>query len=115
MGLRDARRRAHSGPQEPPLQPGQTRRDGWFRVDIAQLEQQTGYKLLPLFIEQQPGPDDPELPRRIATGDTGPGSHLSYTFQWFSFALILLIGYPAVLYQQDRRLSANHRPLTTDR
>jgi surfeit locus 1 family protein len=105
-----------SGPQEPPLQPGQTRRDGWFRVDIAQIEQQTGYKLLPLFIEQQPGPDDPELPRRIVTGDTGPGSHLSYTFQWFSFALILLIGYPALLYHQNRRPpTADHRPPTTDR
>jgi surfeit locus 1 family protein len=91
-----------SGPAEAPLLPGQTRRDAWFRVDIAQIEQQAGYELLPVFIEQQPGPRDPALPRRTATSDTGPGPHLSYALQWFSFAAILLVGYPALLYQQAR-------------
>jgi surfeit locus 1 family protein len=92
------------GPSEAPLPTGQTRRDAWFRVDIAQIEQQAGYRLLPLFIEQQSRPDDPALPRRITTGDTGPGPHLSYALQWFSFAMILLVGYPALVYHQARRV-----------
>jgi surfeit locus 1 family protein len=91
------------GPQDPPLPAGDSRRDAWFRADIAQIEQQVGYRLLPVFIEQQPAPDDPELPRRVATSDLGEGSHLSYTVQWFSFAAIQVIGYLAWTYQQQKR------------
>jgi surfeit locus 1 family protein len=91
------------GPEDPPLPPGESRRDAWFRVDIAGVERQTGYRLLPVFIEQQPGPGDPELPRRVATTDLGEGSHLSYTVQWFSFAAILVVGYLARTYQQQKR------------
>jgi surfeit locus 1 family protein len=88
------------GPQEPPLPAGESRRDAWFRADIAGIEQQVGYRLLPVFIEQQPAPNDPQLPRRVATADLGEGSHLSYTVQWYSFAAILVIGYLAWTYQQ---------------
>jgi surfeit locus 1 family protein len=91
------------GPQDPPLPPGEARRDAWFRADIAEIEQQTGYRLLPVFIEQQPAPGDPELPRRVATTDLGEGPHLSYTVQWFAFAAILVVGYLAWTYQQQKR------------
>jgi surfeit locus 1 family protein len=93
------------GPQDPPLAAGQLRRDSWFRVNIRQIEQQVGYKLLPVFIEQQPTPGAPKLPRRIPTTDLGEGPHLSYTIQWFAFAAILLVGYPAFVYQRRRRPS----------
>jgi surfeit locus 1 family protein len=91
------------GPQDPLLPPGEARRDAWFRADIAGIEQQTGYRLLPLYIEQQPAPGDPELPRRVATSNLGEGSHLSYTVQWFAFAVILVVGYLAWTYQQQKR------------
>ena len=81
------------GPADPPLAAGQSRRDAWFRVDIPRIEQQAGYPLLPLFVEQQPAPGDPPLPRRVATTDLGEGPHLGYAIQWFAFALILLVGY----------------------
>jgi surfeit locus 1 family protein len=93
------------GPQDPPLGLGQLRRDTWFRVNIPQIEQQVGYRLLPVFIEQQPTPGASKLPRRIATTDLGEGPHLSYTIQWFAFAAILLVGYPAFVYQRRRRPS----------
>src|SRR3712207_7960581 len=34
----------------------------WFRVDIERIAQQTGYPLLPVFIAQQPAPDQPARP-----------------------------------------------------
>lgn len=83
------------GPADPPLAAGQSRRDAWFRVDIPRIEQQAGYPLLPLFVEQQPASGDPPLPRRVATTDLGEGPHLGYAIQWFAFALILLVGYLA--------------------
>jgi surfeit locus 1 family protein len=100
-----ARRSQESGgPQESPLGPGEARRDAWFRLDIPRIEQQLGYKLLPLFIEAQPAPGDATLPRRTPTVDLGEGPHLGYAFQWFAFAAILLVGYPAFLYQHVRRI-----------
>nr|PZN21258.1 MAG: SURF1 family protein [Chloroflexota bacterium] len=92
-----------AGPQDPPTGPERPRLDAWFRVDIARIEQQTGYPLLPVFIEQQPDPDAPPGPPfPAATTDLGLGSHLGYAFQWFSFALILLVGYVVVILRHSR-------------
>lgn len=91
------------GPVDVPLASGETRIDAWFRVDVPRIQQQVGYPLLPVFIEQQPGPGVPQLPARTATTDLGPGSHFGYAIQWFSFGVILLVTYLALTYQQIRR------------
>ena len=96
------------GPADPPLGPDRPRLDAWFRVDTARIQQQAGYPLLPVFIEQQPAPGDPELPRRSATTGLGEGPHLGYAFQWFSFAIILLGGYLALVAQRERTRRARY-------
>ena len=83
--------------------PSRLRLDAWFRVNIASIQQQAGYPLLPIFIEQQPAPGDPALPRRVATADLGEGPHMGYAVQWFAFAIILVVGYIAFIYTQTRR------------
>ena len=100
-----ARQSQHNlrAPVDPPLAPGEARLDAWFRVDIPRIQQQVGSPLLPIFIEHQPAPDAPELPARTATRDLGPGPHLSYAIQWFSFAVIMVGAYLAWTYQQLRR------------
>ena len=90
------------GPQDPPLGPERPRLDAWFRVKIDSIQQQAGYPLLPIFIEQQPAPGDPELPRRVATADLGEGPHRGYAVQWFAFAIILVVGYIAFIYTQTQ-------------
>ncbi len=92
-----------SGPQDPPLGPQRLRLDAWFRVNIASIQQQAGYPLLPIFIEQQPAPSDPALPRRVAAADLGEGPHMGYAVQWFAFAIILVVGYIAFLATQTRQ------------
>jgi surfeit locus 1 family protein len=92
------------GPQDPPLGPDRKRLDAWFHVDTTRIQQQTGYLLLPIFIEQQPTPGDPALPRRVATVDLGEGPHMGYAVQWFAFASILVVGYVAFIYSQTRRV-----------
>ena len=47
------------GPQDPPLGLDRTRLDAWFHVDTTRIQQQTGYPLLPIFIEQQPAAGRP--------------------------------------------------------
>jgi surfeit locus 1 family protein len=98
------------GPQDPPLGPDRKRLDAWFHVNIARIQQQTGYPLLPIFIEQQPASPsagipagDLTLPRPVATADLGEGPHMGYAVQWFAFAIILVVGYIAFTYSQTRQ------------
>lgn len=91
------------GPDDPPLSAERPRLDAWFHVDIPRIAQQTGYPLLPVFVEQLPAPGDPELPKRDPLTDLGEGPHLGYAIQWFAFALILLAGYLAINYQRRRK------------
>jgi surfeit locus 1 family protein len=90
------------GPQDPPLGPQRPRLDAWFRVNIASIQEQTGYPLLPIFIEQQPALGDPMLPRPVATADLGEGPHMGYAVQWFGFAIILVVGYIAFISTQAK-------------
>ena len=97
------------GPQDPAPRLGESRLDAWFQVNIPRIAGQAGYPLLPIYVEQQPAPGDPPLPRRVAAADLGEGPHLSYAVQWFAFALILLVSYVAFTRQQLRR--SNDRAL----
>jgi surfeit locus 1 family protein len=91
------------GPLDPPFTTTRPRLDAWFRVDIARIAEQVGYPLLPVFVEVQPDArEHPTPPIPAETTDLGPGSNLSYTIQWFSFALILLVGYVAVMLRGKR-------------
>jgi surfeit locus 1 family protein len=85
------------GPVDPPFSAERPRLDAWFRVNLSRIEQQAGYPLLPIFIELQPEGNDITPPIPTATTDLGPGSHLNYTLQWYSFAVILVIGYGFVV------------------
>ncbi|NOK63097.1 MAG: Cytochrome oxidase biogenesis protein Surf1, facilitates heme A insertion [Chloroflexi bacterium AL-W] len=92
------------GPKDLPLTPDRPRLDSWFHVTIPRIQEQIDYPILPIVIDQQPAPSDPALPARVATVDLlGPGSHLNYALQWFSFAIILVVGYIAVTYQQVKQ------------
>lgn len=67
----------------------------WYRVDVAAIQAQMPYNLLPVYVVQSP-PDggDTALPfhaeREI---DLSEGSHLSYAIQWIFFSLLLGGGY----------------------
>lgn len=85
------------GPQDPPLGPERPRLDAWFRVDVARIQEQMPYPLLPIFVEMQPIPGaPPALPQPIPPPELDPGPHLGYALQWFAFAVILVVGYVVV-------------------
>ena len=57
---------------------------------------------MPVFVELQPIEGaQPQLPIPSKTESLGLGSHLGYAFQWFSFALILLVGYVILMYRKN--------------
>ena len=66
-----------------------------FYVNPARLERQLPYRLEPVFLElstQTPGQGG-RLPEVPPPPEISRGPHLSYALQWFSFALIGIIGY----------------------
>lgn len=69
----------------------------WFRVDIERISDQVPYPLLPFFVEQLPREGAPDLPFPQPNTELSEGSHMSYAIQWFSFALILVCGYAALV------------------
>jgi surfeit locus 1 family protein len=98
-------------PADPPLTPDRPRLDQWFRVDIPRIQQQLPYTVLPVFLEQgqpnlsslSPASTSIALPRPDIQIDLSDGPHLSYAIQWFSFALILLVGYVTLFVKQTSK------------
>jgi surfeit locus 1 family protein len=79
-------------PADPPLGPDRPRLDAWFWPDLSKIQRQVPYPLLPFYLEQDPGPDRNAIPVPVHDIDLGEGPHLGYAVQWFSFAVILVVG-----------------------
>jgi len=76
-------------------------RDRWFAITVPDIAAQMQRTLAPGFIELQPEGDDTRTyPVRSRISDMGAGSHFGYAIQWFSFAVILLVGALVVAYRR---------------
>jgi cytochrome oxidase assembly protein ShyY1 len=64
-------------------------------VDVAAIEAQLPYELLPVYLQEVPSGDgSAELPFTTELDrDLSEGNHFSYAMQWFIFAAILAVGY----------------------
>jgi len=90
------------GRADPPLTPGQTRLDFWNFVNLERLAAQIPYPILPIYIQPNPDPADIEPPIPFQPEiEITEGPHFGYALQWFSFAAILLLGYPFFLRKQE--------------
>ncbi len=89
------------GAPDPALAPGQTRLDFWNIVNLERIRQQMPYPLLEVFIQPDADPTDttPPIPFQPEIELT-EGPHLGYAGQWFTFAAILVLGYPFFLRKQ---------------
>jgi surfeit locus 1 family protein len=87
-----------------PVDPAEGRLVALSRVDIARIQKQVPYELAPVYLVLV-GEQGNELPVPLKPprfDDEGP--HLGYAIQWFSFALIGIVGYGFLL---RRRLSGS--------
>lgn len=74
-------------------------------VDPARLKDSLPYALLPLVVQQLPdsaAPAPAGAPRRLPPPELTNGPHLSYAIQWFSFAVIILVGSIALFRKAAR-------------
>lgn len=85
---------------------GQERVLAWNLLNIEQIQKQTPYELLPVYIQQSPDPGWIGLPYRSEPDlELSEGSHLSYAIQWFTFAALLLLGYPFYVRKEETQAS----------
>ncbi|HEX7022676.1 MAG TPA: SURF1 family protein [Trueperaceae bacterium] len=79
--------------------------DAVFWVDILRLADQFPYVLEPVYLElgKQVPAQAGELPVPPPPPELSRGPHMGYALQWFSFALIALLGYPIVLRRSVRK------------
>jgi surfeit locus 1 family protein len=73
----------------------------WFAVDEATLRAQYPYRLLPVMLQALPPAAGeaavPRYPVRLEPPPLDEGPHLGYALQWFSFAIIGIIGWFAMV------------------
>ena len=90
------------GVPDPTLTPGQRSLDQWIYVNIGRISLQMPYPILPIYIQLDPDPSrtNPPIPYQEEL-DLSEGPHQGYAIQWFSFATILLVGYPFYIRKQE--------------
>jgi surfeit locus 1 family protein len=89
------------GVPDPTLSPGQPGLEFWNIVNLERIGQQLPYPILAIFIQPNPPSGDisPPVPYQPEIELT-EGPHLGYAGQWFTFASILIAGYPFYLRKQ---------------
>ena len=72
----------------------------WNNLDLERIAAQLPYGILPLFLQPvADGDPEPPIPSQPEVELT-EGPHLGYAAQWFSFAAILMVGYPIYVRRQ---------------
>ena len=101
------------GVPDPTLAPGQARLEGWNALNLERMQEQVQGKLLPVYLLAAPQPGISTMPyRALQEPDLSEGPHMSYALQWFSFAAILLGGYPFFVRSQLREKTRPSKYIT---
>jgi surfeit locus 1 family protein len=90
---------------DPKLTSGQSRLDTWNNINLERISSQMDTALLPVYLQLTPQDVQTGPPYAIPSEiDLSDGPHLGYAIQWFTFAILLLIGYPLYVRRQEIRI-----------
>lgn len=80
----------------------------WYRFDGAAMRRQLPYPGFGLYLQLLPAAVTAEssYPVALPAPDLDDGPHLGYAIQWFSFALIALVGWVVLLIRREGRGAA---------
>jgi surfeit locus 1 family protein len=74
----------------------------WHFANVEGIASQLPYPLLPVYIQQAPDLSWMALPyRSLPELELTEGPHMGYALQWFSFAALLLAGYPFFVRKRE--------------
>jgi surfeit locus 1 family protein len=86
------------------LAPDQQRLDIWNNLNLERIAGQMETQLLPVYLQLQPESNQFDPPYAGWTSpDLSEGSHFGYAIQWFTFATILVVGYPFYVNRQESK------------
>jgi cytochrome oxidase assembly protein ShyY1 len=88
-----------------PTDPSDEILDTLSRVDLDRYQEQVDGDLYPVWLQlesQDPPPGDRPTP--VDPPELTEGPHLGYAFQWFTFTVIALVGYPLILRRRARQV-----------
>ena len=89
------------GQPSPTPNPSAPRIDFWNQIDLEAIAAQAHLNLLAAYIQLDPGESSDELPIPSQPEiELTEGPHMGYAVQWFTFAILLLVGYPLYLNRQ---------------
>ena len=85
-----------------PLPPEGSRLEIWNNADFSHIADQIPYSILPVYLQPAVDTNDttPPIPFQPEIELT-EGPHFGYALQWFTFAILLFIGYPFFLRKQE--------------
>jgi surfeit locus 1 family protein len=94
------------GVPDPALAPGQARLEFWNSVNLERIGQQVPYPLIDVYVQPNVDPVDttPPIPYQPEL-ELSEGPHLGYAAQWFTFASLLVLGYPFYVRKQSNKPS----------
>jgi surfeit locus 1 family protein len=76
----------------------------WNFSNVAAIDSQVPYDLLPAYVQESPDAAWTGLPYRSEQQlELTEGPHMGYAIQWFTFAAILLAGYPFFIRRSEER------------
>ena len=90
---------------DPTPAPGDAPLTAWNFVNVEALQNQISYKLMSAYIQQAPDLSHTNLPYRTQPDvEISEGPHMGYAIQWFTFATVLVLGYPFFIrWQEENR------------
>lgn len=76
----------------------------WNNADLGNITRQLPYSALPVYLQPNVDVNDtiPPIPSQ-PTIELTEGPHFGYALQWFTFATILVVGYPFFLRKQESK------------
>lgn len=80
----------------------------WYNIDDDALRAQFPYPLAPFVLQLLPEEGVRGFPRRLPPPALGEGSHLGYAIQWFSFAVIAVVGWITFLVRRRAERDGAH-------
>ncbi|MGH7502466.1 MAG: SURF1 family protein [Longimicrobiales bacterium] len=106
---------AFPGGRSPPAPAGSVpRSEGfrqiWFSIDPDAIRAQYPYPLGGIAVQLLPEQGRQELPARLPGPVLDEGPHKGYAVQWFSFAVIALVGWAALVMKGSARARIVARP-----
>ena len=84
-----------------------TRTDLWSNISISGIQKQAPEPLLAVYLQESPAGSVGSLPyARPVQIDLSEGPHLGYAIEWFSFAVMVVVGYPFLALRKTRQARA---------